>query len=102
MEWEFEVSRTVINPITRLLIVAVDVREPANTSADNLLEIFTMPIQEDEILLGKRSQGKRSGEKDLCLTCSFSTSDTAKGLFGWTLGDVTEGQPFWKGRIISI
>ena len=28
-------------------------------------------------------------------TCSLATSDTARGLFGCTLGDVTDGQPFW-------
>jgi hypothetical protein len=91
--------RGVINPVAWFHIIGIDVREPAHTTADNILEVFTVLIQKYEVFLMKKCRISRYNRgSQRTRTCSFGISETAKGLLGCTLGEVTEGHPFWFQR----
>lgn len=51
MEREFQFSRRIVYPITRLLIVAVDMRKPTYAPSDHGLQILTMFVQNFEVFL---------------------------------------------------
>lgn len=53
MERELQFSRRIVYPITRLLIVAIDMRKPTYAPSDHSLQILTMFVQNFEVFLGE-------------------------------------------------
>ena len=49
---EFHLAIDIVNTIARLLIIGVNMRKPADTSASSGLEVFTVLIKENEVVLG--------------------------------------------------
>jgi hypothetical protein len=95
-ERKLDLSSAIIYPISWLLVIRVDVRKPANTTSHHVLQVLAMLIQKGEISLGHRLCDGVLIE-GVVLTCSLEMLATALGLFGLTLEEVTEGQPFWWG-----
>ena len=48
-ERELEVSRLIVDAIPGLLVIRVDVREPAYATTDDLLEVLAVLIQQDVV-----------------------------------------------------
>ena len=42
-------ARGVVDAISWLLVVRIDVREPADTTSDNLLEVLAVVVEEDVV-----------------------------------------------------
>lgn len=89
---ELEIPSGIIYPISRLLIIRIDVREPADAASHNTLQVDAVLVQ--EIVVGLRDepskkvcfttpiQRYRGGGDEEALTSSLAMDATASGLFG--------------------
>ena len=95
-EGKLHISRDIVDAILWFHVVGIDVRKPAYAAAWSRLEVLAVLVQQHEIILTIQRDEYIKYHTIISYerTCSFWISDTAYGLFGCTLGEVTEGQPF--------
>jgi hypothetical protein len=51
VEWEFQFSGGIVNSITGLLVIAINVCKPPYSASNYFLEVFTMLIKQDIVCL---------------------------------------------------
>lgn len=93
----------VVDAVAGLHVIRIDVREPADAATRRRLEELALLVEKDEVVLSgicQHGNGGKVGRR--WLTRSLTAFATAFGLLGWTLGEVTDGQPFYGVTVNMI
>jgi hypothetical protein len=84
--------------IPGLLVVRVQMSEPADTTSRDCFQIRTLGVQKGVIFLSRRVSERNEHQRG-APTDSSAMLATAFGLFGSTPGYVTDGHPFFVVEI---